>query len=80
VHLRLERLAAAVVPGIRRDVAVLDEDRGGVPIGGFALQPVATLQQQDALARRCELFGKRAAAGAAADDDNVECLSMPPPL
>ena len=38
---------------------------------GSRAQPVAALEQQDALARRGEAVHERAAAGAAADDDHV---------
>ena len=71
VHLRLERLAVLVVPGVRRHVAVVDEHVVGLPVLRLARQPVAALEQQDALARRGEVADERAAAGAAADDDDV---------
>src|SRR3954452_3952004 len=67
----LECLAALVVPGIRRHVPVLDEDLFGVPVLDLARQPVATLEDQDPLARRREVTGERPAACAAADDDHV---------
>jgi hypothetical protein len=49
VDLRLERLALVVIPGVLRDVPVVDENVGGVPVRGLAGQPVAALEQQDAL-------------------------------
>src|SRR3954469_24160346 len=67
----LEGLAALVVPGIRRHVAVLDEDLFGVPVLDLARQPVATLEDQDPLARRREMTGERPTACAAADDNHV---------
>ena len=72
VHLRLERLCRVrVVPGVRRDVAVVDEHVVHVPVLRLAREPVAALEQQDALARRSEVPDERAAAGAAADHDHV---------
>ena len=74
MHLRLERPAVAVVPGLGRDVAVLLEHRRGIPVQRLALEPVAALENQDALSRGRELAGERAAARAAADDDDVVAL------
>ena len=71
VDLRLERLPVRVVPGVRRDVAVVDEDVLREPVLRLAREPVAALEQQDALARGREVPGERAAAGAGADDDDV---------
>ena len=71
VHLRLERLARPVVPGVLRDVAVVDEHVRRAPVLRLARQPVAALQQQDALAGGSEAVHERAAAGAAADHDDV---------
>ncbi len=71
VHLRLECLATAVVPGVRRDVAVVHEDVGGLPVLRFPGQPVAALQQQDPLARRRQVPGEGTAAGSGTDDDDV---------
>ena len=50
VDLRLERLALRVVPGVRRDVAVVDEHVLGEPVLRLARQPVAALEQEDPLA------------------------------
>jgi len=55
VHLRLKRPAVAVVPGVGGDVAVVLEYRGHIPVLGLALEPVAALEDQDALSRRREL-------------------------
>jgi hypothetical protein len=52
VHLRLERGALGVVPGVCRDVAVVHEDVGRRPVPRLARQPVAAFEQEDALARR----------------------------
>ena len=71
VHLRLELLAVAVDPGVRRDVAAVHEHGLVRPVLRLACQPVAALEQQDALAGRGEAVRERAPAGAAADDDDV---------
>ncbi len=71
VDLRLERLALVVVPGVLRDVAVVDEDLGRIPVLRLAGKPIAALEQQDALPRGCEVTGESAAARAGADDDHV---------
>ena len=71
VDLGLERLALVVVPRVGGDVAVVDEHIGGGPVLRLAGQPVAPLQQQDALARRGQVAGQGAAAGAGPDDDDV---------
>src|SRR5215216_4076793 len=72
VDLWLEGLSRLrVVPGVLRDVAVVDEHVRRRPVLRLARQPVTTLEQQDALARRRESVDERAAARAAADDDHV---------
>src|SRR6516162_11588245 len=81
VHLRLERYTVTVVPCIRRDIAVLHEDRCRIPVLYLALEPVAALEDQDVLARGRQLSDERAAPRPAADDDDVEALIHdPPPL
>src|SRR5262245_47900000 len=74
VNLRLEWLAVGVVPHIRRDVAVVDEDGLRVPVQSFTLQPVAALENQNSLSGRREMARQRAASRAAADDDDVVVL------
>ena len=74
VHLRLKRLAVAVVPGVGRDVAVLLENGRRIPVQRLALEPVAALKNQNALPRGRELACQRTAARSAADDDDVEML------
>ena len=76
VDLRLERLAARVVPRVGRDVAVVDEHGLGAPVLGLAREPVAALEQQDALAGRRQVPRERAAACAGPDDDHVVALSV----
>ncbi len=71
VHLRLERLAVVVVPGVGGDVAVVDEDVLREPVLGLACEPVAALEQEDPLAGGGEMPGERAAAGTGPDDDHV---------
>ena len=71
VHLRLERRAVRVVPGVGRDVAAVDEHVLRQPVLRLPRQPAAALEQQDPLARRGQAADQRAAAGAAADHDHV---------
>src|SRR5215471_4004137 len=47
VHLRLEGFAVFIVPGIRRDIAVLLEDGYSIPVLRLARKPVTALKQQD---------------------------------
>src|SRR5712691_9021052 len=58
VHLGLKGLFVFVVPGVRRDIAVLDEDSFAIPVLQLARQPVTTLKQQDAFARRGQVMDK----------------------
>jgi hypothetical protein len=67
----LKGLAILVMPYVGGHIAVLDEHLFDAPVLGFPRQPVAAFQQQNALAHRCQMTGQRAAAGAAAYDDNV---------
>ncbi len=69
VHLRLERLAVGVVPGVLGQVLPVDEDLLGVPVVHLPRQEVAPLEDEDALAGRGQRVREGAAAGAAADDD-----------
>src|SRR5690242_5496629 len=71
VNLRLKGLAVGVVPRVFGDVAVVDEHVAGKPVLRLTRKPVAALEQQDLLARRCEMPGKRPAARAGSDDDDV---------
>src|SRR6185312_9419130 len=70
----LEGLSVLVVPDLVRQVAVLQEDLSAVPVLRLARQVAATLQQQDALARWCQLVRKRPAARTGTDDDDVVVL------
>src|SRR6516162_10487859 len=71
---RLERLAVLVMPSLARLVAVLGEHGLRAPVFPLARQVIAAFEDQDALARRGQAVSKRAAAGAAADDDHVVTL------
>jgi hypothetical protein len=71
VHLRMEGRAVRVVPGVRRDVAVVHEHILGPPVLRLARQPTAALEQQDPLARWRQAVDERTAARAAADHDHV---------
>ena len=71
VNLRLEPLAVGQEPGVRRNVAIGAEDVLDAPVARLARQPIAALKDQDFLARRRQAMGERAAAGAAANDDDV---------
>src|SRR5260370_3806171 len=80
MHPRLERRAVLVIPGILRHIAVLYKYLLRIPVLFLARQIIAAFQDENAFAGRCELQRQRAAARAAADDDNVimirahECL------
>ena len=71
VDLRLERLAARVVPGVLGHVPVLDEDVLRQPVLRLSRQPVASLEQQDALPRRGQPARQRPSTCTRADDDHV---------
>ena len=75
VDLRLEGLALPVVPAVRRDVPVVDEDRLGVPVLHLARKPVAAFQDQDPLPGRRQPVGEGAAACPRADDDYVVAVA-----
>ena len=74
VHLRLERRAGAVIPGVGRYVPAVDEYRPGIPVRRLPGQEGAAFQQQDPFPRRGERVGERPAARSGADDDHVEVL------
>src|SRR4029077_15975938 len=80
VHLWLKWPAVTVMPGIGGYVPVLLEYRRRIPVLHLALEPVAALEDQDALSRRRELPGESATARAAADDDDVVSLDHGDPL
>src|SRR6266540_3930381 len=71
MDLRLERFAPPVVPRVLRDVLVVHEYVLGEPVRRLARQPVAALEQEDALARGRQTARERPAPGAGAHDDHV---------
>ncbi len=71
VHLRLELLTVPVAPAVLRDVAVVDEDRARIPVLLLLRQPIAALEQEDALAGGGEPVREGTAAGTRADDHDV---------
>ena len=71
---RLKGLALVVVPGVLRDVAVLEKDLVDVPVLFLARQKITAFQEQNAFARRCQPVRQRAAAGAGANDDHIIVL------
>jgi hypothetical protein len=71
IRARLVALSLGIAPDIGGDVAALLEDFLRIPVLGLALEPTAAFQDQNAPARGCEMMRQGAAAGTAADDDNV---------
>src|SRR5262252_5197707 len=69
--LRLEWLPVAVIPGVLRDVSVVDEDGLRVPVQSLTLQPIATFENQDAFAGGRQGASQGAATGSAPDNDDV---------
>ena len=78
VDLRLERLPLRVVPGVLRDVAVVDEDVVHAPVRRLASQPVAALEQEDPLSGRGEMAREGAAPGPGPDDHDVVGVHVSP--
>ena len=71
VHLRLERFAVRVVPGVVGDVFPVHEHGLRVPVVHFAGQEIAAFQEQDLLSRGGQGVREGAPAGAGPDDDHV---------
>ena len=69
-----EALAARRGPNLVGLIAAFQEDLARVPVLALALQIVAALDEQDALAGLGELPGHGAAAGPRADDHNVVAI------
>ncbi len=67
----MERTAVAAVPGLLGHVSRFHEDFGSIPVLALARQIIATLQEQDALARGSESVSERSTPRPAADDDDV---------
>ncbi len=72
VRVRLELGAGLIDPALRRAVAQFLPHRGRAPVLRLGRHVAATLDQEDALARRREGVGHRAAARAGPDDHEVE--------
>ena len=75
VHLRLERLAVLVEPGVLGNVFPVDEDGLRIPVARLAGQEVPAFQKQDSLPRAGQGVGKRPAACPGPDNDHVKVLS-----
>ena len=62
-----------VVVRVRMEVfaILVDIDQLRVPVGFLARNVIAPLENEDSLARRCEMIRQRASAGARADNDYV---------
>src|SRR5262249_30090587 len=71
VDLRLKGLSGSVIPSLRRDIAVVDEDIRSGPVLRLARQPVAPLERHNMFARCGQVSGQRASARARADDDHL---------
>src|SRR5438874_1264316 len=67
----LKGFTAVIIPGVLRDIAVVEEDRVDIPVLFLARQKGAALQEQNAFAGGCQTVRQRAAAGASANDDHV---------
>src|SRR5215472_8574663 len=82
VGVRMEWFAGVVSPDLLRLIFPFDVDGARIPVGFFARDIVAPLEQQDSLAQRSQSVGQRPTACAGADDDHVELLlsrhSSPP--
>src|SRR6516162_8002595 len=74
VGVRMEWFAVFVSPDLLRLILPLDVDSAGIPVGFFARDIVAPLEQQDSLAQRRQSVSQRPATCAGADDDNVELV------
>ena len=74
--LRVELLAVFILPGFLGVIAVVEEDRGGIPVELFLRQEGAALQDQDLLAGLGEVQGERSAARSGADDNRVKFVCV----
>src|SRR6516225_1286197 len=74
VGVRMEWFAGFVSPDLLRLILPLDVDSAGIPVGFFARDIVAPLEQQDSLAQRRQSVSQRTAACASANDDDVELV------
>src|SRR6516162_11363224 len=74
VRVRMEWFAGFVLPDLFRLIFPFDVDGAGIPVGFFARDIVAPLEQQDSLAQRRQSVGQRPTACAGADNDHVELV------
>ena len=73
---RLKRLAVLVGPDVLRQVTSLLEDRIGVPVLGLLGQPITAFQHQDFQPCRGQHTRQRSPASTAADDHNIEMITI----
>src|SRR5262249_2103105 len=80
VHLRLERSSLAVVPGVRRHVAVVEEDLLRQPVLRLPAAPLPPPAPPEPAFRPPGGPGARASARAGSDDDDVVALHQYCPI
>ena len=66
-----ELLAVLIGPFAGVVISPFGPDRSRAPVFGFARQPTAALDKQNACTRRCQSMCDRAASGPGPDDDDV---------
>src|SRR5262249_62149955 len=64
----LKGLATVIVPGVLRDIAVVEKDRVDIPVLFLTRQKGATFQEQNAFARRGQMVCQCAAASTRANN------------
>src|SRR5215469_4139124 len=74
VCMRVQLLAIYVTPQLFRVVLRIDVDGFRIPVVLFASHVVATLKNEDPLARGCQMVCKRSTAGSRSDDDYVKLI------
>ena len=67
----MEGFSLAILPDFVRMVAVLDEDRVGVPILFLPQEECAALKDENTLSTRSKAFCESAAASPGPDDDEI---------
>ena len=76
VRMRMQLVAVSVVPLFFGLVSALEVHGARIPVVLFARHVTAALEDQYFLSRRRQLVGERAAAGAAADNDDVVMIAF----
>src|SRR5918994_1258458 len=71
VRVRMQILSRLVPPPFLRLVFPIHVNGPRAPVVRLAGDVVTSLDQQNALARRCQPVGERSSAGSGADDDHV---------